>query len=244
MANFLIQTINGEIPFDFSFHLKEAIKYNDWFCGEKIHDYIYCEKVENLHLTNIENYIPIGSVEFVLNFYKKYHNVNILPINIPKELNKYEFLQRKIFLGNEKDNIQSLPDEKYFIKDISGFKKLTDIVYFKDIPKDNNILVSEKVNILSEWRCFVYKGELLDIRGYNTDIFVYPDVSKILEMINGYKNSPIAYTLDVAVIDNMKTALIEVHQFFSCGLYGFADYKVLANMFIETHKEILKSTIS
>ena len=58
-------------------------------------------------------------------------------------------------------------------------------------------------------------------------------------MINAYADSPYAYTIDVAVLGNKETVLIEVHPFFSCGLYGFADYRVLVDMFIITHKQII-----
>jgi hypothetical protein len=31
MYTFLLQTVKNEIVFDFVFHLKEAIKYQNWF---------------------------------------------------------------------------------------------------------------------------------------------------------------------------------------------------------------------
>lgn len=242
MYTFLIQTINNEIVFDFAFHLKEAIKYQNWFWNRKEYEYIFCESFEDIEINmqDRKKYIPIGSVEFVLSFYEKYHNINnIKPINIPNQLNTYEFLQRKIFKGNQKNKIQGKPDKKYFIKDISGFKKLTDIVCFNDIPEDEDILVSELVDISSEWRGFVYKNELLDIRCYLGDFTMFPDFKKIEKMINTYTDSPYAYTIDVAVLGNKETVLIEIHPFFSCGLYGFADYRVLVDMFITTHKQII-----
>lgn len=248
MFIFLLQTINNEISFDFIFHIKEAIRYNNWFYNKKVYDYVFCENIDdnilkNINKTNmidISKVIPIGSVEFVLKFYKKFHHIeNIKPINIPEELNKFEFLQRKIFKGNEKNIISGLFDKNYFIKDISGFKKLVDIVSFSDIPDNENFLVSEEIDILSEWRCFIYNKKLLDLKNYLQDCFVYPNVEIIQKMIKEYKNSPQAYTLDIAITNKEKTVLLEVHQFFSVGLYGFADYRVLPNMFISTHKEIL-----
>jgi hypothetical protein len=104
-------------------------------------------------LPNLEGYIPIGSVEFVLEFYRKYYGIkDIEPINIPRQLNTYEFLQRKVFKGNEKNRIQSQPNKKYFIKTISGFKKMTDIVLFKSIPESEDIFASDLVDITGEWR--------------------------------------------------------------------------------------------
>jgi hypothetical protein len=39
VAKFLIQAVDGEIVHDFSWHLIQAIKYQNWFAGEKIHRY-------------------------------------------------------------------------------------------------------------------------------------------------------------------------------------------------------------
>lgn len=242
MYTFLIQVVDSEIIFDFAFHLKEAIKYQNWFWGKIEYKYIFCENLENISIStqDVEKYIPIGSVEFVLEFYKKHYGIkNVEPINIPKQLNTYEFLQRKTFKGNEKNKIQSQPSEKYFIKDISKFKKMTDIVSFENIPENENILVSELIDITGEWRGFVYRKQLLDMRCYLGDFTIFPDFKKVEKMIEGYTNSYTAYTIDVATLSNGETALIEIHPFFSCGLYGFFDYKVLVDMFISTHKEIL-----
>lgn len=49
-------------------------------------------------------------------------------------------------------------------------------------------------------------------------------------MIEEYKEAPIAYTLDVAITDKGDTVVLEVHDFFSCGLYGFNDYRKLPYM--------------
>lgn len=46
------------------------------------------------------------------------------------------------------------------------------------------------------------------------------------------------YFLDVG---NSGTFVIECHDFFSCGLYGFADYSKLPHMFYKTFKEIIKN---
>jgi hypothetical protein len=43
-------------------------------------------------------------------------------------------------------------------------------------------------------------------------------------MIATLRNPPIAYTLDVGIkTETKETVIIEMHDFFSCGLYGFND---------------------
>lgn len=49
-------------------------------------------------------------------------------------------------------------------------------------------------------------------------------------MIKQYNAAPVAYTLDVG-ISNSKTLIIEVHDFFSCGFYGFSEHKIIPFMF-------------
>jgi len=58
-------------------------------------------------------------------------------------------------------------------------------------------------------------------------------------MIKAYTKAPVAHTLDVA-ISGGETVIIEVHDFFSCGLYGFADHKILPFMFARWFQEFVK----
>jgi len=63
----------------------------------------------------------------------------------------------------------------------------------------------------------------------------------IKQMIQDYKSAPKAYTLDVG-INEKGTFIIECHTFFSCGLYGFTDYKLLPLMFISAWNELVNKT--
>jgi len=64
------------------------------------------------------------------------------------------------------------------------------------------------------------------------------DVKLINEMINEYKGKNLCYTLDVGVNDK-GTFILESHDFFSCGLYGFSDYRILPKMFIATWNKLI-----
>ena len=239
MKEFLIQTVDGQVVHDFSFHLLEAIRYQNWYRNEKLYSYRFCEDVHDN--TYGDNYIPVGSVEFVLDYYKVYHGINnIKPINVPKELMTTEFLKRQVFISDNSTLIDN-PPASLFIKPLNRIKGLTFIMSNKDqigVP-DGRFFISEVVGIESEWRGFVFNGELLDIRCYLGEFDLFPDVDLVREMIGAYKNSPRAYTIDVGVGRKLGTFLIECHQFFSTGLYGFTHYNVLPQMFISCHNEIL-----
>ena len=100
--------------------------------------------------------------------------------------------------------------------------------------------ISEVVDIDSEWRGFVFNGELLGLRCYLGAFDLFPDVDLVREMIGVYKNSPRAYTIDVGVSQKLGTFLIEIGHIFSSALYGFNDCRVLPQMFISCHNEIIK----
>ena len=99
------------------------------------------------------------------------------------------------------------------------------------MPNGNFQISSLIDEFKGEFRCFVYEGKLIDIRQYDGDFKILPDFNLIYEMIDEYKSAPHAYTLDVGVTDKNETAIIEVHDFFSCGLYGFMEVNKLPFMF-------------
>lgn len=91
-----------------------------------------------------------------------------------------------------------------------------------EFDKCKNCQVSTPIdNIISEWRVFVFNDAIVDAKNYRGDFFVCPDEETVSNMVKAYKNSPRAYTLDVAVTNEGKTVVIECHRFFSCGTYGF-----------------------
>lgn len=59
-------------------------------------------------------------------------------------------------------------------------------------------------------------------------------------MIGNYTSQPPAFTLDVAITPNNETVIIEIHDFFSCGLYSFAEHKILPFMFTRTFNNLIK----
>lgn len=215
-TNFLIQTINGKIKHDFSFALLESIEYQKWLRND------LSFKIRLTDHNIWPNYIPIGSVEFVSKYLENYYGLIPKPKNIPIELIGKEWTGREIINGTEKD-ITGIK----FVKSNDRIKSFTEIC--NEAP-EGNYQISDLINIESEWRAFVYEGKLVGLQNYSGDFTIFPDVNKIEAMIREYKTQPIAFTLDVAISNN-NTVVIEVHDFFSCGLYGFSDHRILPFMF-------------
>lgn len=242
MAEFLIQTINGQIRHDFSFALVEAIDYQNWFRAGS-HDYVLSDNVKT---GDFSDYIPVGSIQFVRAFLEEYYQKSEMhPINIPVELRGEAFVKRPIHYVTKDEAIYRFEGigEEYFVKSLSSLKGYTGITKtFRDVP-EVDLMVSPVIPIDSEWRCFVYNSKVVGLHNYLGEIFSYPDKEFILEAVKAYKNAPPAYTLDVGVAKDRGTFLIEVHNFYSCGLYGFNDSRILPQMFIQGYRHLLKHKI-
>jgi len=262
---FLIQKINGKVIHDFSFTLLESIRFNNWFHNNNDMKFKFVNTFDVIEPSDIypmpfkpyhKEYIPIGSVDFVIDYLMHFYNLNPKPINVPKELfhhPSFDFTNRHIFNGNHMD-LEDLKG-KYFLKSNDSIIKKNN-TYIANCPDMSNIpagnyQISEFIDIESEWRAFVYQGKLVGLQNYTGDFTKFPSVFKINEMINAYKSAPIAYTLDVGVGAEMydndnglflgnETFVIECHDFFSCGLYGFADHNILPNMFNRWFNEYIK----
>jgi len=238
---FLIQKINGEIRHDFAFTLLESIRFKNWSMVNKekiivkFLDYIETQEPSDIYPIQFksyhEKYVPVGSVEFVSDFIHHFYGLYVKPINVPEELFDPCFTHRRIFNGNHMD-LEDLRG-KYFVKSNDQIKYFSEILdcngeKMPQVPIGNH-QISNYVTIESEWRAFVYKSKLVGLQNYSGDFTKFPDVSTIKSMIYAYKSAPVAYTLDVGVCD-YATFVIEVHDFFSCGLYGFADHAIYPNM--------------
>jgi len=234
--NFLIQTVDGEVMHDFCFAAIQACKYNNWYKKTDEYKYILTDYVPNF--IDKRYIIPIGTVEFVHEYLIRYYNIFPKPINVPEEL--FAYSNRKIFntTGAELEGHGEL-----FIKSNEEIKFIITGIYDTNswaLPK-GNYQASEIIEIKSEWRAFVYKNKLVGLSNYSGDFTIFTDINRINNMIHDYKNSPIAYTLDVGITDNWDTVIIEVHRFYSCGLYGFSDSSILLQMFSSAFNELIQN---
>jgi hypothetical protein len=241
---FLIQKIDGEIKHDFSFTLLESIRYQNWLYQNnniKV-KYINTDSEEkNIEVLMLpfkefhKHYVPVGSVEFVSSYLKYFYDLTPKPINVPEEL--FNFTERSIWNANIYGFYKGY--NKLFVKSNDNIKGITGIFNEKeyDFPV-GNYQFSEVIDIKSEWRAFVYKGNLVGLQNYSGEFTKFPDVNMITEMIKAYKSAPVAYTLDVGVFDE-KTFVIEVHDFFSCSNYGMSDHNIYPYMFYRWFHEYL-----
>ncbi|HEW4014346.1 TPA: ATP-grasp domain-containing protein [Streptococcus pneumoniae] len=108
-----------------------------------------------------------------------------------------------------------------------------------NIPVDYPIWISEVVEFIAEWRCFVLDGRVLDVRPYTGDYHAQFDASVIDEAISCWKDAPIAYGLDIGVTRDGRTLVVEVNDGYALGNYGLSPLKSI-NFHRARWKEMVK----
>ena len=249
MIKFLIQKVNGNIVHDFVFTLLESCRYQNWVHnGTFVSTRFFNTKLnqKNFEFKPIHrNLVPVGSIEFVLAFTKHFYNCTPTPQNVPECL--FRYANRNIFNGTEKDfsGHKFIKSNDIFKAKKENGEDVTGVYSFDDyneqyLPK-GNYQISDVIRIDAEYRCFVYRNTLAGIHYYSGDFTIFPNVKTITAMIDCFSTScQIAYTLDIGVNEN-NTFVIEVHDFFSCGLYGFADHFIYPQMLHKWFKEYIKN---
>lgn len=224
--NFIVQKI--PVPWDFIMELYRAEEYWKWRNNPFN---IYHEVPNNI---NPRELCPVGSVEFVCSWYKEIFGKYPQPRNIPLEmtyLDDYEHRDVRYCELPEEDIIELRP---FYLKSATRIKADFNGLYdFADNRLNSiydTVYVSPVVEgIISEWRCFIYNSEILDIKCYSGDPWLIPSKPDILRHLNNFikvchDKVPPSFTIDVGVTKFREVELIEIHDFFSCGLYGFSDY--------------------
>ena len=235
---FFVQ-IPDESPMSLEIRELMEVIDDDKFSEYKLTVSTYFPQMSDLYVREnpwLKKAIPVGSIEFVKDFLKRVHNIEVMnPIEVPRCLRHDKLLLRDYQIVP----FDKIPDKgRYFIKDVSGLKMGSycgDVENFKNnveryhVDTSHLFQISSPLNIQSEYRVFVMDNHVYGIQFYDGDPTIMPspdEINKIKEMILRYsmaKDCPKAYTMDVAIVKTnhgRDLALIEVHPFVSVGTYG------------------------
>jgi hypothetical protein len=230
---------------DYSKFEKEEQALADYF-GEGNFKPFYKKHLKQGKLKISLNDFIAGDIDTMFTAIKKL-GINYEYNDYPKCLNKY--LHRKIWESSIKDIKEELFNKctinPIFIKPKDKLKKFTGFLIksIDDLNKINNagndikIFCSEPVNFVSEYRCPVINGEIKDFCHYSGDSDINIDKSLVQNMVKDFVNSPKAYCIDVGVLSNGETALIEINDAFSIGKYNMSN-DVYAELLITRWNEI------
>ena len=150
-----------------------------------------------------------------------------------------DFMGRKVW----KDTINSISNDEtkwsagYFVKSVRSkaftgkiIKSIGDLVGCGSCYEDYEVIVSEPIDILAEWRCFILYDELIDVRPYgsiaqnNYDGYLYHYDSSVLKgMMKAFVNwreRPQACSMDICYTRDKRTLLVEMNDAYSLGCYG------------------------
>lgn len=189
------------------------------------------EKIDEIYDWVTKDDIVLDYIDQCLTIFDKFGKRPHLD-DYPEVLKPY--LGRKIW----KDTINSInsnPDKwGVFVKPVKE-KAFTgkvingpaDLVGCGSCYENYEVLCSEKLNIVREWRGFIYYDKLIDLRPYNGDWHYSYNPSVVDAVINAFKNwedRPVACSLDFAVIEDedgkQHTIFLEANDAYALGNYG------------------------
>jgi len=147
------------------------------------------------------------------------------------------FLGRKVWKSTI-DTLVSQPDLwPVFVKpqrDTKAFTGLVvrrtgDFIGCRNPKQDTEIWCAEPVQFVSEWRCFIRYGAIVDVRPYRGSWKAQVDARVIEEAVSAWDGKPNGCALDFGLDDNGRTVLVEANEGFALGAYGLhpVDYAKL-----------------
>lgn len=101
-----------------------------------------------------------------------------------------------------------------------------------------DVLVCEPIEILSEHRVYVYNKKAIYSSNYSGDFRISPNFDYVDKLIDTYNDQPIAYTIDVAILKDGSTTVIEFNDFWAIGSYGLYCINY-AQMLLDRYFEII-----
>jgi ATP-grasp domain, R2K clade family 2 len=164
----------------------------------------------------------VGSVEFMREVFSKIG----LNVKLPTNSNRVPKISK---LGDIREKIKQDNNQKWFIKPLT-IKLFTGFIFDKwslssisGIDDDCDIMVYDVFDsqIKSEWRCYIHMDKVVDIRNYSGDLFTIPDKNYLEEIIKQNRDVfPIAYTIDIGILENSQNVVVEYNDMWAIGNYG------------------------
>lgn len=219
---------------DFGYTAIEAASFHNWRCGAKIDSVLLCREPSISAEIRQKDIVPVGSVEFCTRWFAAM-GVTPHPLNIP--LSIQHLAKRKIVTTTTLEDDGTL----YYGKDTDTIKASRNGVY-REYHGETPMIFSELVPVQSEWRLFVLSRMIVGIRNYAGDPLIVPDFQYCQMIADQFGKENPAFTLDVMIRENGQTDILELHDFFACGLYGFEDLPSIRQMLIRSCRHILTKT--
>lgn len=198
----------------------------------------------------IKTNLFVGSVEFMREVFKRIGKDDVrLPYNSDRE-------HEIITLANAKE--RALFGEKIFIKP-KEIKLFTGFVLdqsfytcLNGIPDDTLVLAYKPFSseIKSEWRLYVHNNKIADAKNYSGDFATAPYIGFYANLLTIkksqgrlpeiFKQMPCAYTIDIAMMYDGASEIVEFNDMWAIGNYGVSN-DLYTRMLMDRYFEIVKS---
>lgn len=184
---------------------------------------VYYQQTVELSNASPEN-VVVGYVRDVKEMLL-HHGMNVPAIGYPEEIHPY--LGRKIWTS-KLSAVANNPDRwNVFIKPLENkqfdgvvVRSTRDLIGCGVEGEDPEILCSEVIHFVAEWRCFVRYGQIVDVRRYRGDWRLHFDARMVEEAVRSYVSAPNGYAIDFGLTDDGRTIVIEINDGYALGYYG------------------------
>lgn len=175
----------------------------------------------------IKNNLFVGSVEFMREVFSRVD----LDIRLPKNSNRESELITLVEAHNRVSNGERIFIKPYDIKLFTGLI-LDGCTYscLESLPDDTKVLCYEVFNThpITEWRCYIRDGEIIDSRNYSGDFKISPNYEYVEKIISeNIDDFPKSYTIDVGILEGGENVVIEFNDMWGIGNYGVDNYTYL-----------------
>jgi len=176
--------------------------------------------------------VLVAFIKETKEFLKKL-DIEVPSINIPDCLNKPKYLKRKVWTST----IEEVLEKEEFPLFLKPLEKNPDLpsgvvqskynapLLLSKVPVDTKLIVSNSLDIVAEYRCYVMDNNIVGVKHYQGNFNIFPNMQLVDEMILSYAyigGSPCCYTIDVGVLSNGETILIECNDAWAIGNYGLS----------------------
>jgi hypothetical protein len=188
-------------------------------------------KFDNL----IRKHLFVGSVDFM---HAVFERVGVEAPALYSLLDSYLLTNLSVVRNKVADG------ESWFVKPVHA-KLFTGMVFdLKSISQlsvhsgETLVLINRpfESSIVSETRCYIHRDKIVDARNYAADFRKMPDWKWVGETVNSLRNKPIAFTIDVAVLENGKSVVVELNDMWAIGNYGIDNsqyYTLLSDRYFQ-----------
>ena len=206
----------------------------------------FYEDIEEVPLNR--NSMVVGYIEDTKWFFEQMGWKVDYGLSLPTDLRNLKYLKRYVTKVWDCEDIISHIDNNFikfpfFLKPVNVKTFYPSIIKWKNelTPYENckEFIISQLIDIVSEYRCYIIDKKIVGCYNYLGDFYQYPNLKLVDEMINAFENAPIGYSIDVAVLKNGETCLIECNDGWSLGNYGL-EPKLYTRLLTERWIEILK----